>query len=221
MLDYIPFGDLQFNLWQKNLMNIIREKLVQWEISSDKLSKLETNESIWNIAFSKASNKQNRTAADVQAKKDARDEHETAIRGFVKEHLANNSKVTDSDRTRMGLTVKSGTRTPTPAPDTCPVGTVDFSVRLQHTINFNDESTPRSKAKPAGVHGCEIWVKVGGEAPKDASELTYLCTKTATPYVANYEGKIAGTIVHYWLRWVNTRGEQGPWSSTISCMIVG
>ena len=221
MSDYIPFGDLQFNLWQKNLMNIIREKLVQWEISSDKLSELETKESIWNIAFSKASNKQNRTAADVQAKKDARDDHETAIRGFVKEHLANNSKVTDSDRTRMGLTVKSGTRTLTPVPDTYPVGTVDFSVRLQHTINFNDESTPRSKAKPAGVHGCEIWVKVGGEAPKDASELTYLCTKTATPYVANYEGKIAGTTVHYWLRWVNTRGEQGPWSATISGMIVG
>jgi len=221
MSDYIPFSDPEYDLWQKNLMDIIREKLAEWGISSDKLTGLETKESIWNSAFSKASNKQNRTAADVQAKKDARDDYETAIRGFVTENLAYNSKVTDSDRTRMGLTVKSGTRTPTPAPDTCPVGTVDFSVRLQHTINFNDESTPRSKAKPTGVHGCEIWVKVGGEAPKDASELTYLATDTATPYIAKYEGKLAGTTVHYWLRWVNTRGEQGPWSATISGMIVG
>jgi len=34
MSDFIPFGDLQFNLWQKNLMNIIREKLTQWGIEA-------------------------------------------------------------------------------------------------------------------------------------------------------------------------------------------
>ena len=34
MSDYIPFGDPQFNLWQKNLMNIIREKLTQWGIEA-------------------------------------------------------------------------------------------------------------------------------------------------------------------------------------------
>jgi len=31
MSDYIPFGDPQFNLWQENLMNIIREKQTQRE----------------------------------------------------------------------------------------------------------------------------------------------------------------------------------------------
>jgi len=221
MSDYIPFSDPEFDLWQKNLMDKIREYLAQWGISPDKLSELETKESTWNNAFSKASNKQNRTAADVQAKKDAHDDYEAAIRGFVMENLAGNSKVTDSDRTRMGLTVKSGTRTPAPVPTTSPVGTVDFSVRLQHTLHIHDQATPQSKAKPEGVHGCEVWVKLGGEAPKDATELSYVGIATTSSYVTIYQGKQVGITAYYWLRWVNTRGEQGPWSAPTSAMIVG
>ena len=121
----------------------------------------------------------------------------------------------------MGLTVKSGTRTAVPTPTTSPVGSVDFSVRLQHTINFSDEASPRSKAKPTGVHGCEIYMKIDGEAPKDASELSYVATDTATPYVVKFDGAKAGKIVYYWLRWVNTRGEAGPWSIAVSAMVVG
>jgi hypothetical protein len=28
-------------------------------------------------------------------------------------------------------------------------------------------------------------------------------------------------MAYYWLRWVNTRGEYGPWSVTVSSIIVG
>jgi len=34
-------------------------------------------------------------------------------------------------------------------------------------------------------------------------------------------GTQAGKTVYYWLRWVNTRGEAGPWSSVASAMVVG
>jgi hypothetical protein len=83
------------------------------------------------------------------------------------------------------------------------------------------QATPQSKAKPAGVHGCEVWVKFGGDAPKDASELGYLGVSTTSAYTATYEGKQANIMAYYWLRWVNTRGEHGPWSTTVSSIIVG
>lgn len=121
----------------------------------------------------------------------------------------------------MGLTVKTGTRTPVAKPATCPVGKIDFSARKQHTIYFYDEGSPHSRAKPDGVHGCEIYMKIDGEAPKLVSELTYLATCTASPYVATFDGTQAGKTVYYWLRWVNTRGEAGPWSSVISANVVG
>jgi hypothetical protein len=93
--------------------------------------------------------------------------------------------------------------------------------RLRHTVSFTDETTPSSKAKPDGVMGCEIWVKVGKQQPTDPSQLQFLGTDTRTPYVAEYGGGEAGKAAHYMLRWVNTKGEQGPWSQTVSATITG
>lgn len=219
MADYIPRNDAEFNLWQTNLIEIVNANVNNWAILSDDFAALVAKQTVWNTAFAKASNKQNRTSADVQEKTDARDAYEKDLRSFIAQWLANNTQVSNSDRERMGLTVKSGTRTPVPAPVTLPVGNIDFSTRLQHTISYYDQATPRSKAKPAGVHGCEIWMKIDGASPVDASELSYVATDTSSPYTVNFEGKYAGKTVYYWLRWVNTRGEHGPWSSTISAMV--
>jgi hypothetical protein len=221
MADYIPQSDAKFFLWQANLISTAEPMLADWLIAPDDFIALKAFQPVWADAFDKASNRQNRTSADVQAKDDARKIFEKSLRNFVAQWLSNNSKVTNSDRERLGLTVKTGTRTPAPVPVTFPIGTVDFSVRLQHTIHFYDESSARKKAKPAGVHGCEIWMKIDGAAPADASELTYLVTDTSSPYRAAFEGKYAGKTVYYWLRWVNTRGEHGPWSSAVSAMVAG
>ena len=221
MPDYIPQNDADMNVWQGNLVAIVEPNVTIWGISLDDFTVVKTKQSTWTTAYAKASNKQNRTAADVLAKDDAGDDFKKAIRSFVAQWLASNTKVTDSDRTRMGLTVKTGTRTPTPAPTTSPVGTIDFSVRLQHSIHYYDEASAHSNAKPVGVHGCEIYMKVDGDAPKDASELTYIGTCTASPYTVKFDGAKAGKIVYYWLRWVNTRGEAGPWSTTVNAMVMG
>jgi hypothetical protein len=72
--------------------------------------------------------------------------------------------------------------------------------------------------------GCEIRVKVsavGEPAPTDSSQVQFLAMDTATPYVAKYPGADAGKTAHYMLRWVNTCGDKGPWSETVSATIVG
>lgn len=221
MADYIPKNDADFNVWQGNLVAILTPNITIWGIDIDDFTLVKSKQTTWEAAFAKASNKQNRTSADVLDKDNACDDYKKSIRGFSGQWLANNSKVTDSDRVRMGLNVRTGTRTPSPVPTSSPVGVIDFSVRLQHTISFYDEASAHSNAKPIGEHGCEIYMKVDGDAPKDASELTYVATDTASPYVLKFYGSNAGKTVYYWLRWVNTRGEAGPWSTTVSAMVVG
>ena len=51
-----------------------------------------------------------------------------------------------------------------------------------------------------GVHGCEIWMKIGGDAPKEKSELVYLATETSTPHIATFGDADAGKIAWYHLR---------------------
>lgn len=220
MPDYIPSNDIKFDVWQQNLLYIVTENKAIWELKADRLATLESKQAVWNTAFSKATNKNDRTSADIMGKSTALSDYKKEIRGFVSEYLAKSSLISDGDRTRMGLTVKSGTRTASPFPSTYPLAIVDFSVRMQHTLRLSDSATPLRKAKPTGIIGCEVWVKIGGEAPKDASELSYTAICTGNYYVAKYDGNQAGLTVYYWLRWVNTRGERGPWSHTISSMIV-
>ncbi|ADQ78381.1 hypothetical protein Palpr_0219 [Paludibacter propionicigenes WB4] len=219
--DYIPRSDGEFNSWQESLVSNTEPNVDRWQISREDYATLNVKKSVWDTSYAKASNKQNRTAADVADKKEARADYESYIRSFVAQWLSNNSRVSDSDRTRMGLTVKTGTRTSVAKPETSPVASIDFSTRKRHIVNFADEASPRSKAKPAGVHGCEIYIKVDGEAPKLVSELKYLTTCTASPYEVDFDGDQAGKMAYYWLRWVNTHGESGPWSITASAMIVG
>ena len=42
---------------------------------------------------------------------------------------------------------------------------------------------------------------------------------TNAPHKISYTGEQAGQIAHYMLRWVNTKGEAGPWSRTVSATI--
>ena len=216
---YVPEGDAEFNLWQGSLITLVQANATAWGISAADLAAIIVLQTGWNTTFGKASNKQNRTPADVQAKDDARKLFEPALRKFVAQWLANNAKVANSERQRMGLTVKTGTRTANPVPDTCPVAVIDFSARLRHSIAFADESTPASRAKPDGVHGCEVWMKLGGDAPQSHTECTYLATDTASPYVATFDGQDSGKTAWYMLRWVNTRGERGPWSQTFKALV--
>ncbi len=130
------------------------------------------------------------------------------------------SVLTIQDRNTLNLPARSNKYTATPVPTTKPVGKADTSKRLEHTIAFVDEATPTSRAKPEGVRACQIWVKIGTPAI-DPSELSYVASDTATPYVAHFNGADAGKTAHYWLRWENTRGEVGPWSDVIMATIPG
>lgn len=217
--NFIPGADSDFNLWQGALVSILQANATAWGITAADITALIVLQTLWTAAFGKAANKQNRTSADVQAKDDARLNYENALRRFIAQWLSNNSKVPNSERQRMGITVKTGSRTAAPVPTTCPVASIDFSSRLQHTIAFADEATPRTRAKPDGVHGCEVWMKLSNVAPTDASEFIFLATDTATPFVATFNSADVGKTAWYMLRWVNTRGERGPWSTTFSAMV--
>jgi hypothetical protein len=42
---------------------------------------------------------------------------------------------------------------------------------------------------------------------------------TRSPYVLDFSGSDGAKNAHYILRWVNTRGQKGPWSETVSATI--
>lgn len=221
MSDYIPSTEAAFDSWQTNLVSEVETNSKKWGIPDEEVAELKSSQAPWTIGYAKVENKQMRTSVDVAVKNKASADYHKYIRRFVMQWLSVNPKVTDADRTRLDITIHTGVRTVIPAPSTAPVGQIDFSIRHQHTLSYYDQESAHSNAKPEGVTGCEIYVKVDGEAPVSVDEMKYLGTCSASPYVVKYDAGKAGKIAYYWLRWVNHKGEVGPWSIVVSGMILG
>ena len=218
--DYIPTSDADLIAWVNNFLAYANANLATLGLVAANLTPVQDAASNFQTNFADNNTAQASAQAARQKKDDSRDALVALVRPLARQLQARET-VKDSHRQSLGLNVKSTARTAAAAPTTRPVATVDTSQRLRHVISFVDEQTPGSRAKPAGVMGCEVWVKIGPTPPIDASECRYLATDTATPYTAEYDGADGGKIAHYLLRWVNTRGERGPWSQTVSATITG
>lgn len=217
MSDYIPDTDAEFRAWLKNFLDYANANLAALGLVAADTAPIGTAATTFNTKLEENVAAQAAAKGAVESKEAARAAVEALVRPLV-QRIQTSATVLDSQRHSLGLNVRSTTRTPAPVPTTRPVATIDTSQRLQHTISFGDEETPGNRKKPAGVMGCEIWMKIG-DAPTDPSELTYLATDTRTPYTVTFDGADAGKLASYMLRWTNKRGERGPWSQTVSATI--
>jgi hypothetical protein len=131
-------------------------------------------------------------------------------------------KTTNADRAEMGITVRDTSPTPAPAPSSRPLALVESGQRLTHQLRLVDESTPTRRARPKGVLGAEVWVKLvepGEPAPTDPAALSFLTMATKPTIRADFRAGDGGKTAVYMARWVNTRGEKGPWSEITTATV--
>ena len=222
MPDYIPSRDSEFNDWLNNFVNYAGSNLLALGLMPADMLPITIAKSTWDTAFPSNITAQQAAQAAKQAKDAARSGVEGQVRALVKRLQASTS-VDNAERASLGITVPDTIGTPIGTPTTSPVGTVDHSKRLQHTIHFRDETTPASKAKPAGAIGAEIFVKTvasGQPVPTDPADFTFVALDTSTPYTLDFDAADGGKNAHYILRWVTRTGEKGPWSAVTSATVV-
>jgi len=222
MPDYIPGSDTGFQVWVNNFVTYANAHLVDLGLAPPDIAPISSAHTDFTMKMTANVTAQQAAQSARQAKDDSRDVLEVAIRQLV-QRLQASSSVNDAERAALGITVADTIKTMAVGGITTrPIGVVDTSQRLRHEIRFSDEATPTRRAKPAGVMGCEIWVKVstaGEAAPSGAGGLSFLSLDTASPYIAEYDGANGGKTAHYMLRWVRSGGEKGPWSETVSATI--
>ena len=213
--DYIPSSDADFDAWTRNFVDNVVANAAALGLSPAQIASLQGGQTDWGAKYPASNAAQAAMNSAVQAKNDSRSGFEELIRSYAN-IIQSSPQVTDAQRQALGITVRSTTRTVAGTPTSRPLATIDTSQRLRHTINFVDETTPNSRAKPEGVQGCEIWMKVGDPAPAGPNDVHYLALDTRTPYTVEFEAADAGKTAYYMLRWMSTRAETGPWSATVS-----
>lgn len=220
MSSYLPGAEGDLDGWVANFHSYALANLANLGINP--LEPLWTNflaaRTAWLSAYPAHLTAQNAAQSARQAKDTAKGTLLETIRALVSV-LQSSPDVSDAEREALGITVRDTILTPSAIPTSRPLLKVDTSQRLRHTVAFTDETTPTSIRKPDGVRGCELFVKIGGDPPVDLSECQYVATDTRTPYSFDYDGDAANLVAHWIGRWVNTRGETGPISETVSATV--
>jgi hypothetical protein len=220
MPDYIPASEGAFHEWITNFHSKLNATPANYGLEEGDLADFNAAFTAWSSARSAFQTAEVAFATASQTKQDAR----AAANGEARQLTAiiqADATVEDAARTAAGVPVRDTTKTPVGSPTTAPAATVDAGRRLQHTIQFRDDATPNSAAKPAGVRGAEIWMKIGDPAPTAQAQLQFVTVDSRTPHTIQFESADVGKTVHYWLRWVSTRNQPGPWGTPVSAMILG
>jgi len=217
--DSIPGPDPDFHKWVLPFCDYVSTNATTLGLPAGDVAPLTTAVTTWKTDYPAHTTAQSNASSAKLKKDNTRAAIEAIARPLI-QGLQASTKVTDDQRAAMNIHVRATTRTRVAVPATRPLGSVDTSQRFQHILSYRDENST-GRGKPSGVASCEIWSKVGGTPPKDISEMTYLAASTRSPYRVQYSGAQAGQSVCYWLRWVNTRGQQGPWSEPITATIPG
>ncbi len=218
MADYIPAADAALENWQQNFVSVLANNLEVLGLLITDIAGIQAAQSVWGIAYGAHLTAQNAARGATQSKDTARDALEEEIRPFV-QRLQTSPLLTDALRAAMGITVPDPVRTPAAQPSSRPIVSIDTSERLQHSVTFFDAETPTSRAKPDGVMGAEIWLATGATPPDSLAQLHFAALATRSPHVIEHLAENAGALAHYWVRWVSTRGETGPWSETVSATV--
>ncbi len=216
---YIPASDAGFDIWQNNFIDGVQPNLMMWGIPTTVFTALMSFKVGWNMAWAKAKNKDTRSRADVQAKKDARKAYQSALRKFVMEWVAFNSKVSDADREGLGLKVKDTEPTPMPILDRAPDVTIDTIRHLVHKLRLTDPENPHTQAKPKGIRYIQVFRCFGKDVPTGVEQYHLAGDATRFIYRVNVVEADEGKMVWYIARYVNTRGIPGPWSNEISATV--
>lgn len=215
--DFIPTNDDTLEKFAKTLLDYATANLAGLGLVAADLTPMANALADFTTKNADAKAARNAAKASVAARDDSRDVLEPMLRAFNRQ-MQGTASVKDAQKSSMGLPVAAKGKSPVPAPTSRPVVSVDTSQRLRHILDWVDELSPGSRKRPANVAGAEIYHKVG-TAPTGPDDMDYIVLDTHTPYLTEYDAEVAGQLAYYALRWVNARGERGPWSQIVSATI--
>lgn len=219
--NYIPRPDGDFSAWAQHYYDAVSKFYEEQGFDQELLTPLKKALDTWNGLYPAHVKAQAAAEGARQAKDAARAALEKEVRP-VTNFVQGYPKTTDADRAEIGITVRDTSKTPSPTPTTRPLVTVDPAARLTHELRLVDEGSPTRRGKPEGVAGAEVWVKLidaGQPAPTDPNALSFLTMTTRPTLRTDFRAADGGKTAVYMLRWVNTRGEKGPWSEVTTATV--
>ncbi len=218
--DYVPAGDGEFNDWVEQLSTFLAANAGPLGVTAAQATEITNAVGAWGSAYNNARQLQQAAETAVNTKNDQREALLVLIRPLMR-FIQNRPQTTDAQRQGLGITVPDRSRSRVSAPESRPLVQIDASQRLAHTLVLRDEGSP-ARGKPEGAEAAEVWCSltdVNVAPPADPTQCQLVAVSRRNVVKLDFTGAEAGKNAHYMVRWVNSRGEKGPWSETGSATV--
>jgi hypothetical protein len=178
-------------------------------------------------AMAAANSPATRTPIAIAAKQQAFADARVPVRRLAA-FIRHNPNLSVADLAELGLKPKAEPRR-VPAPTQTPMLAIRRIVPGGHEIDCAPLAAPKSGGKPAGAHGLELFVAYspnhgGRDEPLGLDSIIQhgkphgvLTRRVAA--VIHADDRL-GSMANYVGRWINRRGEAGPWSQPVRMLLV-
>jgi hypothetical protein len=232
---FIPDADSDFAYMARSFASVLARDPSVYHIPDDAAREIAEAVEAYRNALAANTHRFTKSMKTAFEKNVARERAERLIRDAA--NLIRATRQIDSmARWRLGIKERSNRPKPRTCPQTPPhmsfVGAVPYTNTIDgvHVIRFRDPfGKESSDAKPAGVHAMELYydlVPPDEPIPEFPGQRTgghklYLRSFTRSPLTINYPKCDKPMRLVYWGCWVDTTGEQGPFSATLAARIDG
>ncbi len=220
MLYQIPSKAKPFDGFQTIFVNACEHHAEEWNLPADVLAEMKARKTDWDAAYLVTANLKTKSPVATAARNALLGSYRDLLNEVMHRYIVGNDAVSEADKRALGLHPRKTARKTTPAPNTVPVLNLDTGLVSAHRVLYHDSATPETQAKPVTAKFCELWYRIGGEVPASPSDTTQRCCISRSGQEVAFDVADKGKTVYYYGRWVNGKGQHGPWSQLVSAPIV-
>lgn len=215
---YVPTKDADLDAWATNFDVTITAAPADYGLIAGQATAFNVLRTAYTAALLAATNPATRTSVTVAAKDAARNAMVANARQLAmiaRQYPA----ITDELLATAGLTVPDTVPSPIPAPTSQPVLSQFASSPLQLVLRTKDSILTNPRARPQGVTGLMLWMKVGTPAPASVADCQFVGLFGRTPLTVDFDPADGGKPATFIAKWTNAKGQVGPESAMVAITI--
>lgn len=223
-IGYIPRRDDDFFNFQGKLVNEVVTNATPWGIPAPDVAALVTRRAAYEPLYTKAQEKKDRTAGDVDRHRQMRKTYEKEIQIFVNAYIRYNSLISRDERIEVGIPPRDTEPTPRGKINTFPIiglrglGGGDIKARCRVTT---DQTRYSRHPLADGIEVKYTWVPKGELPPEKPEDCKNALVSKKAQFIIHCGPGNAGESFYGFFRWVNltTPANSGQWTKAINVVI--